>query len=48
MKELPNWVFILIILLMGLALILFVFLGLPQKLIEKCKIIIRVIWGVIP
>jgi len=45
MRELPNWVVVLIILLICLIFILLVMFDIPQKAIENVKVIIKVIWG---
>jgi hypothetical protein len=47
MRELPNWIILLILLLMGLVFILLVMFGVPQKAVEKLKIIIKVVWGAV-
>ncbi|MDI6825809.1 MAG: hypothetical protein QMD36_01280 [Candidatus Aenigmarchaeota archaeon] len=47
MRELPNWVILLIILLICLVFVILIMFGIPQKAVEKLKIWVRVIWGTI-
>lgn len=47
MRELPNWLVVLIMLLVCLIFILFVMSDIPQKAVENVKVIIKVIWGTI-
>jgi len=47
MRELPNWLIVLIILMICLVFILLVMFGIPQKAVEDVKIWIKVIWGTI-
>jgi len=47
MREIPNWVILLIMLLICVVFILLIFFNIPQKAVEKVKVWVKVIWGTI-
>jgi len=49
MKEMPEWLMILIVLIAFFIIFYFVVaLGIPTTVASKLKAIIKVVWGVIP
>jgi hypothetical protein len=47
MRELPNWVILLIILFVCLIFILLIMFNIPQKAVEKVKVFVEVVWSTI-
>jgi hypothetical protein len=47
MRELPNWVILLIILFVCLIFILFIMFDIPRKAVENVKIFVEVVWSTI-